>query len=557
MNSVNAFNPTARTGMFNEAVTVSDFVANSALRDPDRIALIEVQTGERISYSVLDSQVSATAAALLESGLIPSRTGDRVAILMGNSIEFVVSYFGIVRAGLVPVPLNPGYTSREITEILEVSDAKVLLVSEELAELGADSVPDSCRAMLCEEITSTRDSIRNFLKESIRSLIRKPDVKVDFPKIAAGDLGLLLFTSGSDGTPKGVMLTNENLVSNVSALLELRNPPIVSAEDTVLAVLPLFHIYGLNTVLTMALAAGASVVILDRFDASESLEVISREHVTTVAGAPAMYLLWSRIPSVTNAMRPVRLLSSGGAPLPVEVFNRFEELTGMRIFEGYGMTETSPVITSTVVNSRARAGCVGLPIAGTSIRIMTDSGDEAEFGDPGEIWVKGPGVFLGYWPTQDSGPDSYGWFGTGDIGYQDEDGALHLVDRRRELIIVNGFNVFPREVEVALESLPDVAEAAVLGRPDPETGEAVGALIVLVPGSSATPESIGADVARSIARFKCPTQIRIVPSLPKSATGKIAKGRLREVFGVEVLGVEVLGDEVLGVEVTGESVEQG
>ena len=534
--AVNSVNATTRTSAFGDVVSVADFLANSALRDPDRIALIESETGERVSYSMLDSQVNATAAALLESGLSSSRSGDRVAMLMGNSIEFVVSYFGIVRAGLVPIPLNPGYTSREISEILEVSEAKMLLVSAEFAELGADSVPDSCPAVLCEEITSTRESIRNFLRESMRSLIRKTDIKADFPKRETDDLALLLFTSGSDGTAKGVMLTNANLVSNVSALLELRNPPIVSAEDTVLAVLPLFHIYGLNTVLTMALAAGASVVILDRFDATESLEVISREHVTTVAGAPAMYLLWSRIPNVANAMRPVRLLSSGGAPLPVEVFNRFEELTGMRIFEGYGMTETSPVITSTVVNSLARAGCVGLPIAGTSIRILSDSGDEAEFGDPGEIWVKGPGVFLGYWPNREDGPDSQGWFGTGDIGYQDEDGALHLVDRRRELIIVNGFNVFPREVEVALEALTDVVEAAVLGRPDPETGEAVSALIVLAPGSSATSESIGLAVAKALARFKCPTQIRIVRSLPRSATGKIAKGRLREVYGAQVTG---------------------
>jgi len=540
--SVNSVNPSVRTGNLNGVVTVSDFLANSAFRDPDRVALIEAETGERLTYSALDSKVSATAAALLESSLTPSRSGDRVAMLMGNSIEFVVSYFGIVRAGLVPIPLNPGYTTKEITEILEVSQAKVLLVSAEYAELGADSVPDSCPAMLCEEITSTRESIRSFLKESVNSLIRKPNTKVEFPQIAADNLGLLLFTSGSDGIAKGVMLTHENLVSNVSALLELRNPPIVSAEDTVLAVLPLFHMYGLNTVLTMALAAGASVVILDRFDAAESLEVISREHVTTVAGAPAMYLMWSRIPGVTDAMRPVRLLSSGGAPLPVEVFNRFEELTGMRIFEGYGMTESSPVITSTVVNSLARAGCVGLPIAGTSIRIMADSGDEVEFGDPGEIWVKGPGVFLGYWPDRNGGPDSEGWFGTGDIGYQDQDGALHLVDRRRELIIVNGFNVFPREVEMALEALTDVAEAAVLGRPDPETGEAVSALVVLVPGSSATPELIGASVAESLARFKCPTQIRIVGSLPRSATGKIAKGRLREVYGVDVSDESIVKD---------------
>ena len=515
----------------NRVVTVADFLRNSALNDPERIALIEVESGERISYSALDSRVSATAAALLEGGLIPSRSGDRVAILMENSIEFAVSYFGIVRAGLVPIPLNPDYTSFEITEILELSEAKMLLVSAKCAELGAGSVPDSCPAMLCEEITSARESIRKLVKESIRNLTRKADFPVGFPQIAPDDLGLLLFTSASDGSPKGVMLTHANLVSNVSALLDLRNPPIVSAEDTVLAVLPLVHVYGLNTVLTMAIAAGASVVILDRFDAVDSLNVISREHVTTVAGAPAMYLMWSRVPFVATAMRPIRLLSSGGAPLPVEVFNRFEELTGMRIFEGYGMTETSPVIASTVVDSRARSGCVGLPISGTAIRIVAGSGEDSEFGDPGEIWVKGPGVFLGYWPDRDGGPDSQGWFGTGDIGYQDETGALHLVDRRRELIIVNGFNVFPREVEVALEELDDIAEAAVLGRPDSETGEGVSALVVLAPGSSATVEFISEAVAKSLARFKCPTQIRIVSNLPRSATGKIAKGRLREVYG--------------------------
>ena len=532
---VDSVNSDRGTVTVNRVVTVADFLRNSALNDPERIALIEVESGERISYSALDSRVSATAAALLEGGLNPSRSGDRVAILMENSIEFAVSYFGIVRAGMVPIPLNPNYTSLEITEILELSEAKMLLVSAKCAELGAGSVPDSCPAMLCEEITSARESIRKLVKDSIRNLTRKSDFQIGFPQIAPDDLGLLLFTSASDGNPKGVMLTHANLVSNVSALLDLRNPPIVSAEDTVLAVLPLFHVYGLNTVLTMAIAAGASVVILDRFDAVDSLNVISREHVTTVAGAPAMYLMWSRVPFVATAMRPIRLLSSGGAPLPVEVFNRFEELTGMRIFEGYGMTETGPsclaLAAALILGLRIRLRASTGNFLEPHIRIVADSGEDSEFGDPGEIWVKGPGVFLGYWPDRDGGPDSQGWFGTGDIGYQDETGALHLVDRRRELIIVNGFNVFPREVEVALEELDDIAEAAVLGRPDAETGEGVSALVVLAPGSGATVEFISEAVAKSLARFKCPTQILIVRNLPRSATGKIAKGRLREVYG--------------------------
>lgn len=212
----------------------------------------------------------------------------------------------------------------------------------------------------------------------------------------------------------------------------------------------------------------------------------------------------------------------------------------MRIYEGYGMTETSPVITSTVVDGRAIAGSVGLPLPGTEIKIMADSGEEAEVGDPGEIWVRGPGVFTGYWPHHADGPDSEGWFGTGDIGLLDEHGALRLVDRRRELIIVNGFNVFPREVEIALEGIDGILEAAVLGRHDDETGEAVTALVVLSPGSNLSPSDIIDQAALRISRFKCPTEVRIVQSLPRSATGKIAKGRLREVYRVDDLRVNDL-----------------
>ena len=518
------------------AVTsVSDFLSISAARDPHRIAVVDTATGERLTYSELDERVSSTAAVLMDRGLLTARVGDRVGLLLGNTADFVIAYFGIIRAGLVAVPLNPGYTERELSAILAESDARLLIVDSTNSELGVSAAGEHCTVVFCDEVVSERETLRGFLKQSLRSLVRgKSSGSVVFPRVVSDDLALLLFTSGSDGAPKGVMLTHENLVSNVNALAQLRNPPTVSAEDTVLAVLPLFHVYGLNTVLTLAISAGAGVVLLDRFDAVESLEVIAQEHVTTVAGAPAMYLLWSRVPSVADAMRPIRMLSSGGAPLPPEVFTRFEELTGMRIYEGYGMTETSPVITSTVVDGRAMAGSVGLPIPGTEIKIMADSGEEAESGDPGEIWVRGPGVFRGYWPDHTDGPDSTGWFGTGDIGLLDDSGALRLVDRRREVIIVNGFNVFPREVEIVLEGIDGVTEAAVLGRHDPETGEAVTALVVVRPGSPLTPADIMEQAAVSLARFKCPSEVRIVEHLPRSTTGKIAKGRLREVYELDL-----------------------
>ena len=515
--------------------SVSDFLSISAARDPQRVALVDSTTGERLTYSELDERVSSTAQILMDRGLLSARVGDRVALLLGNSVDFVLTYFAVIRAGLVAVPLNPGYTVKELSEVLEQCDARLLIVDSATGELGVSSAGDSCTVVFCDEVVSERETLRGLLKQSLRSLVRgKAPSNAVFPRVVPDDLALLLFTSGSDGAPKGVMLTHENLVSNVKALADLRNPPTVSAEDTVLAVLPLFHVYGLNTVLTLAISAGAGVVLLDRFDAADSLEVISREHVTTVAGAPAMYLMWSRVPSVREAMRPIRMLSSGGAPLPPEIFTRFEELTGMRIYEGYGMTETSPVITSTVVDGRAIPGSVGLPIPGTEIKIMADSGEEAEHGDPGEIWVRGPGVFHGYWPDHSNGPDSNGWFGTGDIGLLDESGALRLVDRRREVIIVNGFNVFPREVEIVLEGIDGIVEAAVLGRHDSETGEAVTALVVVNQGFPLTSAEIIETAAQSLARFKCPQEVRIVESLPRSATGKIAKGRLREVYELDL-----------------------
>jgi len=515
--------------------SVSDFLSISAARDPQRVALVDSTTGERLTYSELDERVSSTAQILMDRGLLSARVGDRVALLLGNSVDFVLTYFAVIRAGLVAVPLNPGYTVKELSEILEQCDARLLIVDSATGELGVSSAGDSCTVVFCDEVVSERETLRGLLKQSLRSLVRgKAPSNAVFPRVVPDDLALLLFTSGSDGAPKGVMLTHENLVSNVKALADLRNPPTVSAEDTVLAVLPLFHVYGLNTVLTLAISAGAGVVLLDRFDAVDSLEVISREHVTTVAGAPAMFLMWSRVPSVREAMRPIRMLSSGGAPLPPEIFTRFEELTGMRIYEGYGMTETSPVITSTVVDGRAIPGSVGLPIPGTEIKIMADSGEEAEHGDPGEIWVRGPGVFHGYWPDHSNGPDSNGWFGTGDIGLLDESGALRLVDRRREVIIVNGFNVFPREVEIVLEGIDGIVEAAVLGRHDSETGEAVTALVVVNQGFPLTSAEIIETAAQSLARFKCPQEVRIVESLPRSATGKIAKGRLREVYELDL-----------------------
>jgi long-chain acyl-CoA synthetase len=240
-----------------------------------------------------------------------------------------------------------------------------------------------------------------------------------------------------------------------------------------------------------------------------------------------MYLAWSRLPDVADGLSSVRVAVSGAAPLPGPVLLRLEELTGRRVFEGYGLTETAPALTSTLRSPVAKPSSIGRPLPGVELRLVDEGGRPVEEGDPGEIVVRGANLFTGYWPAGADGPVD-GWFATGDVGYLDSDGDLFLVDRRKELVLVSGFNVYPREVEDVLAAHPGVQEAAVLGVPDPSTGEAVRALVVLEPGAQASADDLVAHCARSLARFKCPTQVEFVAELPHSATGKVSKARLRE-----------------------------
>lgn len=502
----------------NQNANIAELLRDTATQYPDRIGVIEGE--RRLTWAQIDHEVDALAAGLLQRGV---RAGDRIAMLCGNSVEFVVSYFAILRAGLIAVPLNPAYTAPEVAVLLADSGARIMLFAQPLHTVAQDA----CEANPgCEGIaigSAEWDALIQSGRNAVLAEVATP-----------GDaVALLLFTSGTSGRPKGAMLTHGALRANLEMLLTLNDPPAATGDDTVLAVLPLFHVYGLNTVMGMAVRVGASMVLLDRFDPVEALQVIADERVTTVAGAPGMYQVWQAMPQAAQSLAGVRLFSSGGAPLPPAVLEGFAAATGKDIFEGYGMTETSPVISTTLVGGAPKAGSVGRPLPGMDVRIVDESGVDIEDGDPGELWVRGPNVFRGYWPDGQGGPDSDGWFRSGDVAYIDDEGDVHVVDRRREMILVNGFNVYPREIELVIEAMPAVAEVAVVGVPDDDTGEAVSALVVAAPGATLTPEDILACCATQLARFKCPTVIRVVPELPHSATGKIAKGRLREVYGDE------------------------
>lgn len=495
---------------------IADYLRATAERDPGGAGIIV--DGTTHTWAELDESVDAFAAALRQRGL---HAGDRVAMLLGNSYEFVIAYYGVARAGLVSVPMNPAYTSAEVAVLLADSGARLLLVqpsTQATGEESAEALP------ACEVLDVSGPDWARFLASG-------EGAEPVADPVDADTLALLLFTAGTSGRPKGAMLTHGALRANTEMLLALDSPPAVVADDIVLLVLPMFHVYGLNTGLGLAVAAGATLVLTDRFDPVETLTLVREHRVTSVPAAPAMFQAWCMVPDARAAMTTVRLFSSGGSPLPIPVLERFVEHTGHDVFEGYGMTETAPVVATTLVSGAPKPGSVGRPLPGLEVRLIDDAGGEVDEGDPGELWVRGPSVFEGYWPGAQGGPDDEGWFHSGDIAYADESGDLHLVDRRREVILVNGFNVYPREIELVIGEVPGVAEAAVVGVPDDATGEAVMALIVPRPDAAVTTAEVDDFCSGRLARFKCPTTIRIVPALPHSATGKIAKGRLREVYG--------------------------
>jgi long-chain acyl-CoA synthetase len=472
----------------------SDNAAKTALIDGDR----------RLTWEALDQAVDRFAAGLAARSLRP---GDRVGLLLPNSIEFVVAYFGVLRAGLVALPLNTAYTTEELRYQLTDSAAALVVTDADRVELAGD----------IDTLVTGSDEWSGLLAADAAA----PEVTV-----GAEDLAVLLYTSGTSGRPKGAMLSHRALLANLAQLATI-TPRVVAADDVVLLVLPLFHVYGLNAGLGLTAYVGATGVLADRFDPVETLQLVNDRAVSNIVGAPPMYVAWSMLPGLRESLASLRLAVSGAAPLPPAVLAAVLEATGHAVFEGYGLTETAPVLTTTLCSDAAKPGSIGRPIPGVELRLL-ESGEEVDDDDPGEIVVRGANLFSGYWPDGAGGPDANGWFSTGDVAYADEDGDLFLVDRVRELILVSGFNVYPREVEDVLVAHPDITEAAVLGVPHPYTGETVKALVVTGEGAQLTADDVIEWSARRLARFKCPTSVDFVDELPHSTTGKVAKGRLRE-----------------------------
>lgn len=517
-----------------QPANVADLVHEAAAGEPGHPALVQITDGARMTWAELDAAVDRQAVALAGAGVV---AGDRVLVRLPTSIDFCVAVFGVLRLGATVVLVGPGLVARELDGVLASSGAAAMLAT------GADPVAADAAAR-----AGTRLLAPDRPAGSAPSAGSPPP-----PAVTRGgeDPAVIVYTSGTDGEPRGAVLSHRALLANARQCAALRPAPVTPADQVLLA-LPLFHVYGLGPGLLQVALAGATAVLADRFDARECLDALARYRVTSVVGVPPMYRAWLALGTdeVRRGFATVRLLTSGAAPLAPDLLAAVTAATGLPLWEGYGLTETGPVLTSTLVGGTPMPRSVGralpgdpdgpCPVGPVELRLVDATGaplagipevDEDATGT-GLVCARGPNLFSGYWAGPDTapvdGPDEEGWFRTGDVGYFDPDGELYLVERLGDLIIVNGFNVYPHEVERVLAEHPGVSEAAVVGVPDAATGEAVRAVVVPVPGAAVTEEELGAHCAARLARFKRPTAIRIADSLPHTSTGKLTRRLLRE-----------------------------
>jgi len=504
-----------------------------------------------MTYSALEAASDRFAAGLAQLGV---KKGDRVSVMLPNLPQSVVAFFGILKAGAIVVNTNPTYTPRELQHQLHDSGAETIILLSGLYE-RLQQIQDQT-AIKRVIITDVPDSLRWPFNKIVAKQVRKSGLMKTLPTgaavhrygdllksnapvpqvtTAADDVVLFQYTGGTTGLAKAAMLTNRNLVSNVNQVIAWF-AKVRPGEEKVLAAIPFFHVYGMTVAMLFALQSGAEMVIMpDPRNIGMVLEIIQNEQITIYPGVPAMYVAINNHPKAKEYnLRSIRACLSGAAALPVEVATQFEELTGGKLVEGFGMTECSPVVCANPLFGERRIGTIGLPLPNTEVAVVTlvpNANGEYEFlqqGEEGELVVRGPQVMKGYWNQEESDIDADGWLHTGDIGVMDEDGYFKIVDRKKDLIIASGYNIVPREVEEVLFMHEKVLEATVAGLPDPKRGETVKAYVVLKQGQVAEIDEIRTFCKQHLAPYKVPTLVEFRPELPKSQAGKVLRRVLVE-----------------------------
>ena len=464
---------------------------------------------QSVSHGELADWVARWRGGLIAAGV---SAGDRVVVLGLNNETLVTAHLAILGIGAVSVPLNPQSPPAELARELAMVEPSVTV---------ADT--HSSQAMAAAISAIGASSIRQLDPEELEAGDPAPVVSVE-----PGSPAVLLFTSGTGGPPKPAVLTHANLIAGLRAVLSLP-VDLAGYPHVFIGVIPLFHVFGLNMVLHLSLATGATLVLADFDGPAETLALIETNKVTVVAGPPTLWRAFTRVPGASReTMASVLLAVSGAAKLPPQLKLDVLEQLGVDLDEGYGLTESSAVVAGSMTTD-APLGSVGRLLPGVEARIVDNDEQDCLIGDPGELWVRGPMIFPGYWGHDSSEPaplTDEGWLRTGDVAVVDEDGYIAIVDRRKDIIIVSGFNVFPAEVEAVIQSHPDVASVGVIGEPSEATGEAVVAFVVPEEGTTVDPEALGEHCRRELARYKVPTKLNIAADLPVGPTGKLQRNLL-------------------------------
>ena len=488
---------------------LASFVTDSAERFGDRPALKLDDTV--VNYALLNEGSARIAKLLKDKGL---ERGDRVGIMLPNVPYFAIVYYGVLRAGGVVVPMNVLLKGREVAFYLEDPGAKLLFAWHDFGE-AAGTGAEKAGA----ELISVKPG-------EFEQMLAETEADHDMADVDAEDTAVILYTSGTTGTPKGAELTHGNLKRN--AEVNVATLAETTEEDVVFGALPLFHSFGQTCGLNSAMHAGACLTLLPRFDPEKAVEMFERDKVTVFLGVPTMYVAMLNMPEDKRGdASSLRLCCSGGSAMPVEVMKGFEEAFGCKVLEGYGLSETSPVASFNHPDKERKPGSIGTPIEGVEMKLVDEEGNDVDGSDDvGEIAIKGHNVMKGYWGREDATKevlDDDGWFRTGDMGKVDDDGYFFIVDRKKDMIIRGGYNVYPREIEEVLYEHPAVSEAAVIGIPDDSKGEEVGAAVVLKEGEEVDADELRDYVKERVANYKYPRKIWFPDELPKGPTGKILK----------------------------------
>jgi len=463
-----------------------------------------------LTYQMLDCAASRISNLLEDRGLEP---GDRVGLMLPNVPYFPSLYYGILRAGGVVVPMNVLLKAREVSFYLGDSGAKLLFAWSDFEEAAADGAAEAGAEVILVE------------PGEFETLVGSYSDEFDTIERGGDDTAVILYTSGTTGKPKGAELTHDNLARNCGVTQETLGE--FGPGDVLLGALPLFHSFGQTCTMNSAVASGACVTMLPRFDPEKALEIIGRDGVTVFQGVPTMYNAMLHSGGADDAdASTLRVCMSGGAAIPVELIRGFEEKFKCAILEGYGLSETSPVASFNHPDRERKPGSIGTPIEGVEMQVWDDDGNEVAQGDVGEIVIRGHNLMKGYLNRPEATAEAIndeGWFRTGDMAKMDEDGYFFIVDRKKDLIIRGGYNVYPREVEEVLYEHPAIQEAAVVGVPDESLGEEVGAAVVLKQGESLDASDVKSYVKEQVAAYKYPRKVWFVDELPKGPTGKILK----------------------------------